>query len=90
MQNLDKVIEQFHENGIAVVEGFATDAECDAMRAQMRNIVDQTDMKVLLLLLSLTTLITLFCIRSTKVRSFVVLMMKRANRRTCLNETTTS
>ena len=46
MQNLKKVIEQFHENGIAVVEGFATDAECDAMRAEMRNIVDQTDMKV--------------------------------------------
>ena len=46
MQNLKKVIEQFHENGIAVVESFATDAECDAMRAEMRNIVDQTDMKV--------------------------------------------
>ena len=46
MQNLTKVIEDFHENGIAVVKGFASEAECDAMIAQMRDIVDKTDMKV--------------------------------------------
>ena len=46
MQNLTKVIEDFHENGIAVVKGFATEAECDAMIAEMKSIVDKTDMKV--------------------------------------------
>ena len=48
MQNLTKVIEDFHKNGIAVVKGFASETECDAMIAQMRDIVDKTDMKVIL------------------------------------------
>ena len=46
MLNLAEAIKDFHENGLSVVKGFATEAECDSMMAQMRDIVDNTDMKV--------------------------------------------
>ena len=44
MNKLKDTVEAFHKNGIAVVEKFASDEECDAMIAEMRKIVKDTNM----------------------------------------------
>ena len=44
MNNLEDTVKAFHKNGIAVVKKFASDEECDAMIAEMRKIVKDTNM----------------------------------------------
>ena len=45
MNNLAEVVATFNKNGIAVVEKFASEAECDAMIDSMKTIVANMNAK---------------------------------------------
>ena len=45
-QNMEKIVKNFHENGIGLVKGFASKVECKVMIEKMKEIINKTDMKV--------------------------------------------
>ena len=44
-KDMEKIVKDFHENGIGLVKGFASKDECKKMISKMKEIINNTDMK---------------------------------------------